>query len=145
MLTLSNPFADPNNGTPYQPNFSFAQPGVYAFSGQNANFCPESVQITVQTCCNEKGIYVPNIFSPNDDGENDRFCVFPVEACSNYQLQVYDRWGNLLFTGLDEVQCWDGTFRDKMVPPGVYTWFLSFFAQDQGNRTVLKGSVTVIR
>ncbi len=145
VLTLSNPFVDPNNGTPYQPNFSFAQPGVYAFSGRNANFCPESVQITVQTCCNEKGIYVPNIFSPNDDGENDRFCVFPVEACSNYQLQVYDRWGNLLFTGLDAANCWDGTFRDKMVPPGVYTWFLSFFAQDQGNRAVLKGSVTVIR
>ena len=145
VLTLSNPFVDPNNGTPYQPNFSFAQPGVYAFSGRNANFCPESVQITVQTCCNEKGIYVPNIFSPNDDGENDRFCVFPVEACSNYQLQVYDRWGNLLFTGLDAANCWDGTFRDKMVPPGVYTWFLSFFAQDQGDRAVLKGSVTVIR
>jgi gliding motility-associated-like protein len=145
VLTLENPFLDPGTGSNWTPLLQINQVGTYYFSGVNANRCPETASVEVNTCCNEKRIYVPNIFSPNADGDNDSFCVYTIPSCSNYQLRIFDRWGSLMFVGNNGSSCWDGTFRSKQVLPGVYTWFLQYESQETGKSAILKGSVTLIR
>ncbi len=69
--------------------------------------------------------YLPNAFSPNDDGLNDLF--YPSFSASDfirYTFQIFDRWGNQVFSTSDPAASWDGRFRGKDCPPGVYTYFL---------------------
>lgn len=65
-------------------------------------------------------IYLPNIFSPNNDNYND---VFPQYSLTfPFRLEIYSRWGELLFKGVN--QYWDGKFLNKTVSPGVYVYIL---------------------
>lgn len=63
--------------------------------------------------------FLPDLFSPNGDGLNDRICL--LGGCyTELSLVVYDRWGARLFSASSEVECWDGTYRGQPVPVGTY-------------------------
>ena len=89
-------------------------------------------------------------FTPNGDGANDYFFVqggTKVEKVST--LRVYDRWGELVFDGLDmevnvEEQGWDGNFRFKPASSGAYIWYAEVLFKD-GHTEVLKGDVILLR
>ena len=86
---------------------------------------------------------VPTAFTPNNDGENDVFLIRggPFEAVD---FQVYNNWGQLIFTSNDQSIGWDGTFNGEESPIGVYTW--TFTVSLAGDRVVVKeGDVTLIR
>lgn len=93
--------------------------------------------------------YAPNVFSPNGDGINDHFTIFPnptavVETAS---FRVFNRWGAMLFERhpyLPAEAGWDGTFQGKDVGQGVYVWFAEVVLRE-GERRLLKGEVTVVR
>ncbi len=94
-------------------------------------------------------IYVPNVFSPNDDGENDRFTLYG-SRCAQLirQLSIYDRWGGQVFYKEnlplgDEPKGWDGYARSQLATPGVFTWWAEVELHS-GQRVLLKGSVTVV-
>ena len=99
---------------------------------------------------NEYDIYVPNIFSPNQDGINDRFVVFGNEFFEELELlEIYDRWGERVYQGVniapgDVNDGWDGTFKNRAVQTGVYTWIARVRFLDQ-TREQLVGTVTVVR
>ncbi|MEL6671933.1 MAG: gliding motility-associated C-terminal domain-containing protein [Bacteroidota bacterium] len=88
-------------------------------------------------------IYIPNAFTPNDDGRNDAFGIKEVFV-QEFRLQVFDRWGRLIFTALSPDQWWDGTFKGRAVPEGVYMYRLDLtgFSGESFQRT---GSITLIR
>lgn len=97
------------------------------------------------------GIYAPQAFSPNDDRTNDYFTLYtdPGQVLEIERLQVFDRWGELLysrehFTGNNENEGWDGTFRGQKVLPGVYVWQARLRMSD-GSSIYRNGEVTVIR
>ncbi|CAN5518812.1 hypothetical protein BH11BAC2_BH11BAC2_23030 [soil metagenome] len=86
--------------------------------------------------------YVPNTFTPNGDGLNDTFGIAG-EAVQNFQLQIYNRWGQMIFETSNPNQRWDGTFRGKLVPEGCYVY--KVFAQGpKGNRKLKEGNLNVI-
>ncbi len=90
-------------------------------------------------------IYVPNAFSPNDDGVNDRIQPF----CSDlnvdvYYWQVFDRWGNMVFETRNPAESWDGTFRGKACIPGVYVYSLKMEIRNCQN-SMLSGDLTLLR
>lgn len=96
-------------------------------------------------------IYAPNIFSPNEDGINDRFTIFSngLEVAAIETFQIYDRWGNLIFNraGLqpNELgQGWDGRHRGQAVEMGVYLYRVDVRFID-GMQKTFTGSVTAIR
>lgn len=91
--------------------------------------------------------YVPNIFSPNGDGQNDRFAGFGDCTPFDYQLLVFDRWGALVFEALQPEETWDGRFRGTNQPEGVYFWRLSHLQLIDGTpeKQVLTGSITLVR
>jgi gliding motility-associated-like protein len=94
-------------------------------------------------------IYVPNVFSPNGDGINDRFSFFGrLPDIYIYELTLMDRWGELVFhtdnIPLDKFEGWDGTFRDKPMQPQVFVYFARVRLSD-GSDIKLVGDVTLVR
>jgi gliding motility-associated-like protein len=88
---------------------------------------------------------LPNIFTPNGDRVNDRFIPFPYRGVRSIDLQVFNRWGQAVFTTTDPDILWDGTLNNggDACPDGVYYYTcLVTFARLQGDEPVmLKGYV----
>ncbi|MEO6758933.1 MAG: gliding motility-associated C-terminal domain-containing protein, partial [Saprospiraceae bacterium] len=127
-------------------NFPVLDGGVYAVHVEDEHGCMAGDTIGVRAICPSK-YYVPNVFSPNDDGENDFFEIFSKDLLA-LQLSIYDRWGELLFQSNTLDARWDGRVRGKAVAPGVYIWVarLEGYRKDGSTySTVEKGSVTVVR
>jgi gliding motility-associated-like protein len=98
-----------------------------------------------------EGIYVPQIFSPNEDGQNESFTVYgdPDLVQDVALLRIYDRWGELVFeqqslTINDEAAGWQGTLRGRPVLPGVYVWYAEIRMRN-GSIVFKKGELTVVR
>jgi gliding motility-associated-like protein len=94
-------------------------------------------------------IYIPNVFTPNQDGVNDRFTVFARhEVVSVSKLTLYSRWGEIVWEAgnflPDGSVGWDGTFRGERMSPGVFAWVCEVELLD-GSREVLSGDVTLVR
>lgn len=88
-------------------------------------------------------IYVPTAFSPNGDGLNDYFSLKAYGIADFDLFDVYDRWGNKVFSTKDPSRGWDGTFRERKVPAGSYIWMLK--AVDiLGNSVQQQGAVIVV-
>ncbi|MFK7971773.1 MAG: PKD domain-containing protein [Bacteroidia bacterium] len=87
--------------------------------------------------------YTPNAFTPNDDGKNDRFYVV-APGVRSLTLEIYDRWGKLIFETTDLEGGWDGTYKGKAVPEGVYVFRLTGTGTN-GTKVNTAGSITLIR
>lgn len=91
--------------------------------------------------------YVPNAFSPNNDGVND---VFGIEAQCNlieYTLKIFNRWGEVLYESNNMNDVWDGTYKGELVPVGVYFYLLEFRKDLSSYKEyfLTKGSINVLR
>ena len=93
--------------------------------------------------CDEPYIYVPNAFTPNNDGQNDILYV-KSNVAETVDFKIYDRWGELVFKTSNLANGWDGIFKGVMVDPGVFTYYLTIrcYNQEIFNK---KGNITVIR
>lgn len=92
----------------------------------------------------DAGGFIPNVFTPNGDGINDRFELY-VRNTPAYRLTVANRWGNTLFLSRNPFEYWDGrTNAGEEVPAGVYYWAVT--ATDcRGNPVRYRGTVTLLR
>jgi len=86
-----------------------------------------------------KEIFVPNVFSPNDDGHNDIFKPRGTEPFE-YEMRIYDRWGNLVFESKVIDEGWDGTFKGKIMNSGVFVYYIL-----GAGEVINKGNVTLLR
>ena len=93
--------------------------------------------------------YVPNVFSPNDDGKNDEFRVYPAKETEilAFELSVFDRWGNMLFMTTKPEAGWSGILGGEKMDPGVMVWYLKADVGICGRvvGVLMKGDVTVVR
>ncbi|RMF27506.1 MAG: hypothetical protein D6765_07440 [Bacteroidetes bacterium] len=95
-------------------------------------------------------VFIPNVFSPDGDGINDRFYVFGGRSVVRiHALRIFDRWGEPVFEKLDMLpndpgEGWDGTYRGQELDQGVYTWFAEIEFLD-GEVELFKGDVLLIR
>ena len=96
-------------------------------------------------------VYIPNIFSPNGDSENDMFTIFTAQrgVTKIHYLQVYSRWGELLwerhdFQPNDVSLGWDGTYKGDEMNPGVFVYQAMIEFID-GRKELFKGDVTIER
>lgn len=98
-----------------------------------------------------RDVFIPNIFSPNDDGNNDHFTIFTNERqIKNIpSFKVFNRWGGLIFNATnfqanDPSAGWDGYFKGKRMNTGVFIYLVEVAFID-GRVTVYKGDVTLVR
>ena len=98
----------------------------------------------------DRDLFVPNVFSPNGDGVNDRFFISAQDPSTEVEsLEIFDRWGNLVFaaqrTGVNrESEGWDGSFNGQETPAAVYVYSGVIVYPDGVSKTI-KGDVTLIR
>ena len=99
--------------------------------------------------CTYFGFYAPNAFSPNGDGVNDVFSVHfpPAITIQQFTLEVYDRYGNLMFSTSDPLAGWDGTRQGQDLSEGVFVYRLAVdYTDDIGAGSIQSGGdVTIIR
>lgn len=128
-----------------QPYYVVESPGVYQVSVFNE--CERISDTILIKECEFCSFYFPNTFSPNFDGVNDEFQVFPECAPEQYELKIFDRWGALLFRSEDANEGWDGTFNGKPVSPGAYVWVTDFTVveNNRARRDSASGSVVLLR
>lgn len=93
--------------------------------------------------CRER-IYIPNAFSPNGDGRNDFFEVFP-ELMDITSMQVFNRWGELVYREESGNPRWDGTVRGRPAPTGTYLYAIRYRNPRTGEEGVRSGEVVLLR
>lgn len=89
------------------------------------------------------GVYVPNTFTPNNDRRNDVFMPV-IRSAKNYDLKIFDRWGELLFHTYELQGGWDGTFRGEDCKQDSYAWKMELTSMN-GQRKIITGQVNLIR
>ena len=125
------------------------QTTTYTLTAVDANGCVVSDQITLFVN-RDRNVYIPNIFTPNEDGVNDFFGVFGgKDVVVVKTFKIFDRWGNLVyengpFAPNDMSYGWDGTFNGKLMNPAVFVYYAELEFVD-GETEVYKGDVTLMR
>ena len=121
------------------------EPGIYSYSvTQTIGNCESpktTVEVEVKKCC-DGNIFIPNAFTPNGDGRNDKF-----EAIMDYgyrinSMYIFNRWGQIVFSGLDGI--WDGSFDGKQCEIGSYFYRISFGCI-LGGEVERTGDITLVR
>ncbi|HEY9083183.1 MAG TPA: gliding motility-associated C-terminal domain-containing protein [Vicingaceae bacterium] len=108
----------------------------------DSNGCTASDDVTVIVDF-EYVIWVPNIFSPNGDGNNDVVYVRGV-GVESFNFKIYNRWGEKVFETSDLNTGWDGTFRGKKLNSAVFVYYLEATFKN-GSSTTKKGDITLIK
>jgi len=107
-----------------QPIFLADEEGLVSLEVTDDNGCVGQDSLQVISQCPTR-FYIPNAFSPNGDGINDVFRVSGLEIIS-MTLQVFDRWGSVVYETSDEQAGWDGTIDDQDAEEGQYVWRFSY-------------------
>lgn len=118
---------------------------TYFVAVTDENGCTASDQITISVS-RDVPVYMPTAFSPNGDGQNDVYEIYPRTTAvqSIEEVRVYDRWGALVFEQSPDNEAWDGRCREQALPQGVYVVQAKVIYID-GREEVLKESVTLVR
>jgi gliding motility-associated-like protein len=122
---------------------------TYTVTVRDTSGCTATDNIFVKLDKN-RNVFIPNAFTPNGDGHNDKFLVFAgTGVVSIKNFMIYDRWGNNLYSQTD-IQPndpsvgWDGRFRGELMMSGVYVFYIEIEFAD-GLKFPYKGDITLIR
>ena len=107
--TVQDPIATPTSTT------------TYLLTVTNASGCWDTASTTLKTAID---ITFPNGITPNADGRNDTWAIDLIEQFPQCQVEIYNRWGQLLFQSTGYVQQWDGIFDGKPLPVGTYYYII---------------------
>jgi len=123
-------------------NFLVENYGTYLVEVMNEWGCFGRDSISFSTNCSTE-LFVPNAFSPNEDGENDFFQAYGIEVVQ-FNLKIFDRWGAFIFESNNIEQGWDGKFKGQLKENGAYVYFIKATFLD-GTSIQKKGDVTLMR
>ncbi|OFY86544.1 MAG: hypothetical protein A3F72_08675 [Bacteroidetes bacterium RIFCSPLOWO2_12_FULL_35_15] len=129
-----NPIATPEHTT------------TYTVTITNSAGCIVAATVTIYVIsmkCNTEDVFIPNTFTPNNDGQNDILFVRGNELTELY-FGVYNRWGEMVFETTDITKGWDGIYKGMKADPAVFAWYLKAKCYN-GNELKKQGNVTLVR
>lgn len=143
-ITYQWDFGDGQTSTLVHPNNTYDDPGTYYITLIATNYlgCKDTVvkPISIEE---EWWIYVPNTFTPDGNEFNNNFSARYVNIIEN-EVQIFNRWGELVYSSNDIRWFWDGTYDAKPCPDGTYTYKIKFVTKSGIEDTVV-GHVNVLR
>ena len=131
-------------------NLTWDQEGIFQFDVVRwSNGCvsnPETITVALSLCPREI-IYIPNSFTPDGNEHNQYFLPIITSGVDlyDYQMTIYNRWGEIIWENNDSKVGWDGTYNNIMCPDGTYTWVLRFGVIDTDEIKEYHGNLTIIR
>ncbi|HEY8894256.1 MAG TPA: gliding motility-associated C-terminal domain-containing protein, partial [Niastella sp.] len=132
---IANPVAiynEPSTGITYK---------VLVYNEAN---CVDSAYIKVKVFQTLPSVFVPNAFTPNRDGRNDMLRPIAVGIARIDYFQIYNRWGQMVFSTSVNQRGWDGTIGGKTQPSGTYVWVVK--AVDYlGTPYMQRGTLVLLR
>jgi len=121
--------------------------GKYKFyASQVHNGCESPkvpVELVIEKCCVEN-VFIPNAFTPNNDGKNDKFHIPEHIDYHVAKMRIVDRWGQPVFESSNSRDAWDGTANGMPVEIGTYFYFVEIECRN-GLKKLYKGDITLIR
>jgi gliding motility-associated-like protein len=131
-IECADPMANPRQTTTYM---------VTTVTGKN---CVRTDMVTVHLTFNHS-LYIPTAFTPNGDGVNDQFVV-RIRGVAMYNIRIYSRWGQLVFSSNNVSEHWDGKMKNLLQPGGSYVYIVTYSFYGQEDKQLMqKGAFTLIR
>jgi len=131
-----------NNPNILTPQVFPAQTSVYTLNAVSSLGCgTNSDQVKVNVV---NDLYIPNAFTPNNDGINDQFKIMSLASYKIISFEIYSRWGELVYRSTGDSGSWDGTFRKIPQPTGIYVYQVDIVGPNN-KKIFRKGTVTLIR
>jgi len=114
---------------------------VYLVTVSDMNGCRDMDTVVIYVDQSTINLNIPNLFTPNGDGINEVWRIDNSELCGSCEVNIFNRWGNEVFSGADCVIDWDGTKNGKQLSDGTYYYILNCL----GTGEFYKGAVTILR
>lgn len=137
-------FGDGNTSISFTPNHAYETPGVFTVSlvAFNSLDCTDTATYSYINVRSAK-IFIPNGFSPNDDGINDKFVIVaPGMVDINYK--IFTQWGHLIFEGIGNDVAWTGNYLGNPLPEGIYMVRVEAISTT-GRTWVETSTITILR
>ena len=115
---------------------------VYTLTANSTVGCgsaTSSVKIKVY-----KNTFIPNAFTPNDDGINDKFRITAANSYKLFKLLIFNKWGGIIYSTRDINNGWDGRFKGELQPIGPYVYYVEITTASN-KKIVKKGTVMLLR
>jgi gliding motility-associated-like protein len=138
LTYLWTPATGLNNDKIASPKVSPPTDMTYQLTVTSSDGCVASDQVFVKLL---KEVKVPNAFSPNNDGINDKWEIQYLESYPGCTIDVFNRYGQTVFHSVGYNKPWDGTFNGTPLPVATYYWVIN----PKNGRQPMTGSVTIIR
>ena len=155
QTTQLNATTSGTNGFSWSPSSYLSDPSIlspqanppvtttYIFTANNLVGCPNSDTVVIEVL-NCLTVYIPNTFTPNEDGKNDMLSLIPYGFSALADFSIYNRWGELVFRTADVSEGWDGKFNGRPQPAGAYVYTITATCTD-GKTIEQKGNVLLLR
>lgn len=138
LTYLWTPVTGLDNPTIAQPKVAPPADTEYTLTVTSGDGCVATDKVLVTLL---KQIKVPNAFSPNGDGINDRWEILYLDSYPDCEVEVFNRYGQPVFRSVGYSRPWDGTWKGTPLPVGTYYWIIN----PKNGRQPLNGSVTIIK
>jgi gliding motility-associated-like protein len=138
-------FGDGNTSTQQNPEHLYNAPATWdvCLVATSVNGCRDSVCEQVTLFDEPVDIFVPNAFTPNGDNVNEYF--FPVGiGITDYTMEIFDRWGEKIYSDNSSAKGWDGNYRQSLAPAGIYIYVIRVNFRNE-NWKELKGHIALVR
>jgi gliding motility-associated-like protein len=122
-------FGNNQTSTELHPSLRYDEPGTYVacLMVTNDKGCSDTLCKVINIGCLDDMVFVPNSFTPNEDGLNDEFrAIAPGQCIDKFRLSIFDRWGEKLFASDNLENGWDGSFRGKPVENNIYVYVVEY-------------------
>lgn len=102
------------------------------------------IQLNFKTVIDSGSCFIPNVITPNNDNLNDILYIECLEEIDGALVKVYNRWGNQVYENSNYKNTWDGSYKGKPLPDGVYFYIVDF--QDgSGEQIKIAGDLTILQ
>jgi len=149
-LSMEWTFGDGETSHTYNPCHTFADSSTYSVTQKinDSSNCVSSLTLPVPFVIHQitDEIFVPTMFSPNGDGNNDvlRFYRHDNFCLKSFDIKIFDRWGELVFQTTDINDSWDGIYHGQKLETATFTYCYTVTVEN-GTHSMVKGTISLVR